>query len=98
MYRQQRNSFQNSVETNRLIEKPDEHDEESTARYIIESDSLSATSSNIPRISSSINYNMMQKGGKINSSASIIPDPEKPLKESPSMLKLYMYMRYFVNI
>jgi hypothetical protein len=90
MYRQQRNSFQNSVETNGLIEKPNEPDEVSTPRYIIGSDSLSTTSSNNPRINSdSNNYNMMNKGGKRNTSASITPDPEQPLIESPCMLKLY---------
>ena len=89
MYRQQRNSFQNSVETNELIEKPNDHDEESTARYRNLSHNLSATSSNSPRISSgSINYNMMQEGEKRNTSASTIPELEHPLKESQSMLKL----------
>ena len=87
MYRQQRNSLQNNFETNELIKKSNEHKEDSTARYILLSDTLSKTSSDGPRISSDgINYNLVQEGEKKNTTASFTPDSEQPFKESSSML------------
>ena len=86
-YSQQLNSPYNSVETDGLNEKSTEYAGDSTARLVIESDSVSATSSNTPRISSgniTNNNNMMQARSRNNNTNPITYNMDKQLNESPS--------------